>query len=488
MENSTQNREPGGGYQQEKVGQNPIERRAELRRVLFISYSFPPSIEMGAITCGQIARYLPMYGWHPVVLTIKEEYFEEGHLNREGDAPPHAYTDTIVRTSMLPHPLDIYRWFKSNSLVKNVSSADKQPAKEAIVNTHTSNGWSRFRDLMLAVLSIPDIYTGWLIPAVINGLRTIRQTNTWAIFSSAPYFTPHLVGYAISQLTGLPWMAHFRDPWITGRVPEYAIDGFSFRVNRKLERITVERANAVVCVTEEHAALMRSAYPQMPASKFTAVMNGFDGAEWEELAEAFARNTQIYDDRPRKFRIAYAGTIYLGRDPTPLFCALRALIDAGEMRKEELAIELMGRCETVGRNQSISSFISEAGLDGCVQRVGTLDHSETLRRLSQSDLLLLLAEIWTIQIPGKTYEYLKTGRPILALTHEGALANLLRQTGGGWVVDPQDQAGIISALRECYQSWKQGLPGRAPDPVIVESFDRRRTTRRIAELLDSFTK
>jgi hypothetical protein len=113
-----------------------------------------------------------------------------------------------------------------------------------------------------------------------------------------------------------------------------------------------------------------------------------------------------------------------------------------------------------------------------------LSHSETLRRLLQSDLLLLLAEELVVQIPGKTFEYLKTRRPILALACEGAVARLLRRTGGAWVVNPNDQPGVINAVRECYRLWKCGQPGPAPDPRIVESFDRRRTTARIADLLD----
>ena len=132
----------------------------------------------------------------------------------------------------------------------------------------------------------------------------------------------------------------------------------------------------------------------------------------------------------------------------------------------------------------MADIISEAGIEGCVEMRGRLSHSETLRRLLQSDLLLLLSEKQLIEIPGKTFEYLKTRRPILALTYEGAVATLLRRTGGAWVVNPDDQPGVINAVRECYRLWKCGQPGPAPDPRIVESFDRRRTTARIADLLD----
>jgi len=281
-------------------------------------------------------------------------------------------------------------------------------------------------------------------------------------------------------------VAHFRDPWITGLLPDYHPGALHFKISRALERMTVERAAAVVCVTEEHAALMRKAYDQTPASKFVVVMNGFDDLEWKEAEASPARSAQRAANSPRKFRITYAGKLYMKRNPEPLFRALRALIDAGEIAREEVSVELIGWCESSeGRN--VTDLVVEAGLEDCVNVTGPLDHFGTLRRLSQSDLLLLLAEGLVAQIPGKTFEYLKTHRPILALTSEGAVANLLRKTGGGWVVNPDDHAGIVAAVRECYQSWKRGAPARAPSSAVVESFDRRRTTGRIAGLLDSLT-
>jgi hypothetical protein len=110
---------------------------------------------------------------------------------------------------------------------------------------------------------------------------------------------------------------------------------------------------------------------------------------------------------------------------------------------------------------------------------GRLSHFETLRRLLQSDLLLLLSEKQLVEIPGKTFEYLKTGRPILALTYEGAVATLLLRTGDAWVVSPDDQPGIVNAARECYHFWKYRLPGREPDSSVVESFDRRSILRTV---------
>ncbi len=450
----------------------------EMRRVLFVSYSFPPSMEMGAYSCAQITRYLPLYGWEPVALTVREKYIDDLYLSRDGSSRSRC-PDLVIRTRKLPYPLDIYRRFKS--LVRGRGSRVEDRGSSAGPAVRSSP--LDLRGLLLSLLSLPDIHNGWLIPAVAAGLRAIKRTGASAICSSAPYFTSHLVGYWLALLTGAPWVAHFRDPWITGLHEERRPNKLCFTINRALERMTVSRADAVVCVTEEHAALMRAAYDQMPASKFAVVMNGFDGLEWQEAIESLSQSEKSAAGEQRKFRITYAGNLYMKRDPAPLFRALRALIDSGEMERDEARVEFIGWCES-SEGQSMAERVSEAGLEGIVEMRGRLSHSETLRRLLQADLLLLLVEKQIIEIPGKTYEYLKTERPILALTPGGAVANLLRRTGGAWVVNPEDQQGVVNAVRERYQLWKRGLPGPRPDPLIVESFDRRKTTGQIAELLN----
>jgi glycosyltransferase involved in cell wall biosynthesis len=473
----------------------------ESRRVLFISYSFPPNMEMGAYTCAQIARYLPLYGWEPVVLTVKEKYVDDPRLKHDGADRANG-SDMVIRTHKLPHVSDIYRRFKSKIgdlriadcglRIADFLRLDRQSeiAKRAERNSRFSSirnpqsAIRNLRGLLLSFSSVPDKYNGWLIPAVAAGLRAVIQTRVKLIYSSAPYFTSHLAGYWLALLTGLPWVAHFRDPWVTGLREEYRPGNkICFGINRALERMTVSRADAVVCVTEEHAALMRAAYDQMAASKFAVVMNGFDGLEWQEAIESLPAAERYAAGAPRKFRVTYAGNLYMKRNPSPLFRALRTLIDCGEIARDEVSVELIGSCES-SEGRGMADLVSEAGIGGCVEMTGMLSHSETLRRLLQSDLLLLLAEELVVQIPGKTFEYLKTRRPILALACEGAVAKLLRRTGGAWVVNPNDQPGVINAVRECYRLWKCGQPGPAPDPRIVESFDRRRTTARIADLLD----
>jgi glycosyltransferase involved in cell wall biosynthesis len=336
----------------------------------------------------------------------------------------------------------------------------------------------KLRRLILSALTIPDIYTGWILPAIVAGLKAARESKAEQIFSSGPFWTNHLVGLALSHLTGLPWTAHFRDPWMTGNW-QAPTSSLATRLNNWLERIVVTRATAVVSVTEEHSVAFRRTYPRLPADKFFTVPNGYDNGEWEE-SPAEARREQ---ESEGKFLIAYTGKFYIERDPQPLFRALRTLINSGEIEREQVRVDLVGWCET-SEGRSVREMAVNLGLRECVNILGPRSRQETIRRIRQADLLLLLAERFVIQIPGKTYEYLRAGRPILALTSGGALANFLLRTGAGWVVDPKDDAGVLGAVRERYRQWKAGERGPVADPEIVAGFDRRKLAGRLAELFD----
>jgi len=452
------------------------------RRVLFVAYQFAPSLEMGARSCVQIARYLPLYGWSPVALTAREKYIEERYRGSDDEIAKLGLPDAIVRTRLLPHPFDIYRWLRS-ALRRKPQDRSGAAAETAIVVDRPLAEKGMLRRLALSALSIPDMYTGWILPAVVAGLKAARESKAEQIFSSGPFWTNHLVGLALSYFTGLPWTAHFRDPWIAGNW-QASTSSLATRLNKWLERIVVTRATAVVSVTEEHSATFRQAYPDLPPDKFFTVPNGYDNEEWsDEEWELGPTEIQREQESEKKFLITYTGKFYIERDPQPLFRALRTLIDSGEIEREQVRVDLVGWCET-SEGRSVKEMADKFGLSDCVNILGPRGRQETIRRMMRANLLLLLAERFIIQIPGKTYEYLRAGRPILALTPEGALAKFMRRTGAGWVVDPKDDAGVLRAVRERYRQWKAGEPGPSVDRKIVTGFDRRKLAGRLADVFD----
>ncbi|HEY8133464.1 MAG TPA: glycosyltransferase [Thermoanaerobaculia bacterium] len=433
-----------------------------MNRVLFITLHFPPSRDIGAHACEQIARHLPFYGWEPVVLTRPKHLIEFGDPSSQ-----RSFSGKIVEAGVLPHPLSIYRWFKQR--IRRSGGGDHV----ADVNQNERYGLRRW---VLSLLDTPDRYTGWILPATIAGLRTIRREHIRHIISSGPYWTNHLVGMILSTLTRVPWTAHYRDPW--NQVPQMKpVSAASARVEQWLERLVITRADSVVCVTDAHTRLLRQIFDTIAADKFVTIPNGFDGQEWDACA------TALPPDRSR-FVIAYTGTFMMGtRSPRPLFRALRQLIDSGNVDLHVVCVQLFGNCD-VAEGKSVREMAAGYGLQDVVQVGAPLDRRATQQRMVAADLLLLLAEGWTLQIPGKTYEYLRAGRPILALTSEGSLADLLRRTGGAWIADPADQAAIADAILQTYVAWKTQQPILRADPALVASFDRRRLAAQFAALFD----
>lgn len=441
----------------------------ERRRVLLITYEFPPSLAIGGQTCNQLARYLPLYDWDPVVLTVKERYFP-----RRDDSREPGFPGRIARTMVIPHPLDIYARIKSQFGFQRSFETDGQREAE-----WSGDGIGTIRRWMLSLLKTPDVYTGWILPAIVAGLGEIRRQRVIHLWSSAPYWSNHLIALILSQLTGLSWTAHFRDPWIG--IPRWKPESIvSKRIETTLERMVVSRATSVVCVTDMHADLLRRAYPELPPEKFVTIPNGFDEAEWVDIARETADAGLAQSDT---FIIRYAGSLYQRRNPLPVFQALRKLLDARLVARESIIVDLIGWCD-VAEGHQVKVMAEECRIADRITFSGPLGRDETLRRTAQANLLLLLAEDQPYQIPGKTYEYLRAGRPILALTTEGALAQLLRRTGGAWVINPADEHAIVAAIRDAYGRWREGRNGPGMDRAVVNGFDRRVLAGKLAAVFD----
>jgi hypothetical protein len=426
---------------------------------------------VGAQSCDQICRYLSSYGWRVTVLTVRERHIEDPA------AEIQPFPGVVTRTDLLPHPLFLYRRLRAGFPRKRNGEAREA---ELGMEPPASNG--RLRRWLLSMLMLPDSYTSWIPTAVAAGLREIRRERVDCLFSSGPWWTNHIVGFCLARMTGLPWVAHFRDPWTQGPWLKPTSD-WSVRIEKALERLVLRSADTVVCVTDAHASLLRRSHPDLDPGKFVSIPNGYDGTEWAS-PNGKPDGAQHEGGEKDRFVITYAGNLYAKRTPYPLFASLRSLIDSGEAVREHFRIELIGNCYAAG-DAPVPDMAASFGLETQVDLPGFLGRKETLRRVARSNLLLLLAEDWPYRIPAKTYEYLRAGRPILALTTEEALVDLLSRTGGAWVADPTRPEEIRAALKQAYSLWKEGRDQPGPRPDLVASFDRRVLAGRLAQVLES---
>ena len=438
------------------------------RRVLVVAFDFPPSLEIGAHACRQLTRHLPDSGWEPIVLTVQDRF----SVNPEAEGR-YDFPGIIVRTPALPHPLTLWaalrRYVDRTAADRStVPYTDGAPRKGAAA---TLKRW------VLSLLWVPDVQTGWGPVAVIAGLWAARRHRIGHVLSSGPRWTNHLVGLAVATLTRRPWTVHFRDPWLG--IPQWKpVSRLSLAMEAALEAVVIRRATTVVCVTERHRQMLLERYRTLPAPKFTTIPNGFDDDEW--LALPFGRSVK---DEGR-FVIAYVGSFYQARDPKPLFSAIRRLLDEGVITDNSIRIQLVGWCD-VADGLPVRDAVRRARLESIVDFTGALPRRQALAHMAEADLLLLLAEEQPFQIPGKTYEYLRAGRPILALTKPGALADLLDGARGVAVVDPGDVEGIAAVIGRHLDRWHRAQPAECPDSDFVARFDRRRLAGELAAVLGS---
>jgi glycosyltransferase involved in cell wall biosynthesis len=441
-----------------------------MRRALVVAYHFPPSTTVGANSCAQMVRYLPEYGWEPIVLSAPADEF----ARVEGDSvrsKRSGISGKVLRAASLPHPYGVHRRIRSWLRPKGRGGA----AVDGRVTPAWRSSWPGRQ--LLALLEMPDDHMGWWAPAVWKGMRAARSEGVDCVLSSAPMWTNHVVGLTLRRLTGLPLVVHYRDPWTQVRQWK-ARSRFSDWTDRRLERAVIHAADAVVCVTDRHRALLERLYPDVPSSRFSTITNGYDEGEWRGIEPVSAR------DRAGRsaFVITYTGSLYQERSPFPLFRAIRRLADSGSVRLEQMRIDLVGWCEEA-EGRSVRAVAEELGLARCVQVLPPVERAEALRRLVGSDLLLLLAEDWTLQVPAKTYEYLRAGPPVLALTQDGALSDVLRKASGTFIVAPTDLEGIERLVGTLFRKWAGGVPTERRDPQEVVMYERKGLAGRLAEVL-----
>jgi glycosyltransferase involved in cell wall biosynthesis len=276
------------------------------------------------------------------------------------------------------------------------------------------------------------------------------------------------------------WVADFRDPWID-MLPHWFADTrstLSDRIERWMERQVVRRADKVVTTTERMRAAMRARYPKLPPDRFLTIPNSIDS---DRLCTLAATPAAKYP----QFTITYAGALYFGRTPEPLFLAVSDLVRAGRIAESELRIKLVGRCHEVDGTPT-AEVASRYGLTAVVEILDAVPYDEVIPILQKSHLLLVLApDGHQLVVPAKVFDYLGAGSRILALAEPGATADVISETGSGRSFPYADVAG----MREYLYALMRQPGGREStvSPAALARYDARQLTGRLAsEALDHF--
>lgn len=427
-----------------------------MKRVLVIAYYFPPLGMGGVQRVLKFVKYLPDFGWEPTVLTVKDVvyYAKDASLLKE------AGKCEVVRTGSLD-PLRIRR---------RLSNVKKEYEGKPFGDSLT--GLGRWNRVISTWICVPDTKVLWLPFAVQRGLALLKSGCFDLIFTTSPPHSAHLAGLVLKRRTGLPWTADFRDDWM-GDYVDLLPTSVQRRVNRALARRVVNGADRVVAVSQPIKDRM-ICHSKKKDDNFTVIPNGYDRADFGGFRSA----------RTDRLTITYCGTVSRILDPGPFLESVAEAIRMNPKLNEKLRVRFVGA--DCGMN--LRKTAGRLGLDEVVECVGYVSHEESIGWLMNSDMLLLLIPntFGAGMVTGKVFEYLASGKPILAVVPPGEAERLVIKHARGIVVRPENLKAMAAQLLRSVALWERGdLKLSVPRWQGISQYDRRTQTERLAELFDS---
>lgn len=424
-----------------------------MKKVLIITYYWPPSGGAGVQRWLKFAKFLPEFGWQPVILTVDPEYASYPQLDKSLAAEIHP--DCMVFTTKSFELYNIYKLISGKREVPYGGFANE--AKEGPLQ--------KLSKFIRGNFLLPDPRKGWNAYAYKKAAKLIREFNIETVVTTSPPHSTQLIGLKLKRNFSIRWIADLRDPWTDiYYYNQFKHTALARMIDQNYERIVVENADVLVAVSEDVKRIF-AGKTLIPASEKTVIIpNGFD--EDDFYRKEFPKE--------EKKVITYTGTISEAYDVSGLLEAIRKL---GEQVKQELIVRFVGKVP-----QSIADKFIDTGVS--TDLVGYVDHAKSIEYLYRSDLLLMIVPRVINNrgiITGKFFEYLASGKSIIAVgPTDGDLANLIDETNCGKIFDYADVDNMYCFLSEILKNSNEIVVS-----VKAKQYSRRALTRQIAGILDS---
>jgi len=401
-----------------------------MKKVLIITYYWPPSGGAGVQRWLKFAKYLPQYGWEPIIYTPENPDFAIEDQSLQKDVSK----DMTVIKRKIWEPYEIYKTLIGKKGQKvNVSFA-QAGKKQGFIHKLALSVRGNFL--------IPDPRCFWIRPSVHYLEKYLKENPVDAIISTGPPHSMHLIGLKLHRKTNIPWIADLRDPWTNiDFYRELNLSWLADNIHHRKERQVLSEANGVVSVTPTWCREL-SEISNRPVS---LVHNGYDE---EDIV-------QVNDPIDSDFSIVHIGSINAARNPNVLWMALNELLQEVPELKKSLKIKLVGNVEPV-----VFADIEKYQLTDYIEKIGYLSHAEAITFQQTSQLLLLLINNTPNAggiLTGKLYEYMASARPILAIGPvRSDIATLLKETQSGSIVGFDDVSGMKSVILDFFEKYKLG--------------------------------
>lgn len=426
------------------------------KKVLIIAYYFPPMGMGGVQRVAKFVKYLPQFGWQPVVLTVKDVEYLWHDSSLMEDIPE----EVRVKRSGSLDPLRILFLIKKIFKAKNKKS-DRR-----------SEFYTERKSRFLSWFLFPDNKIGWLPWALAKGFFLCRRERIDLIFSTSPPLTSHLLGYLLKLFTGTRWVSDYRDLWGGGYQHEHLPTPLHGWLKNRLQRTFLKKADGVVSVNRLLSQRLKE--KQTRLVKSVTIPSGFDPEDFE-----IAKKTQ-----PDFLSIVYAGTFSPDHNPQPFFVALSDLLRENLIPKNRVKFFHIG----VSAGISVEALVARYDLGDVVEKKGYLPHREAVKFMSGAHLFLLAItprQKGEVVITGKVFEYMAARRPILAVVPPGgAAAKIVNQLKAGKVVPPDSITEIKEALFHFYKEFeKKSITSKIKDGDL-RLFERKYLTSKLAKCFE----
>lgn len=428
------------------------------KKVLFITYYWPPASGAPVNRILKFYNYLPEFGWEPVILTTESGDFPFEDANLLCDVRP----DTKIFRSKGISFHKIFR-FISPASKKTFISYDFTDASHRSFMDKVSR-WFKYN-------IIPDTRLPWYFSTVKNAVKIIREEKIDLIFTSSPPQTNHLIACKAARKTGIPWVADFRDPWtdVFWLADSKMRMKFIHNMDKRIERKILSGTDAVVTVGPTLVDILQ---PKTPKKVFQ-ITNGYD--------ENYFKDSSYQPNK--KFRITYAGSLSKEQDPKCFFDALEVLKQNVDFY-ENLEIFFIGNFPPF-----LHDMIDHSSYKEKIVFLPYMPYADSLKSIALSELLLMFVPKTSDNkciITSKLFDYLGAQRPVLAFGPTDCdAAVIIKDVGAGAIYDYSDSRNAADFILKNFNVWKSEEKGVQMQPEKIEQYTRRNLTQKLSEIFDT---
>jgi glycosyltransferase involved in cell wall biosynthesis len=428
------------------------------KKVLIIAYYWPPSGGSGVQRWLKFVKYLPQFGWEPYVFTPENPSFAIRDESLLKDVPLEA---EVIR-------FPIWEPYESFHKLSGIFGQKKSAKPTDLVATKNKTVLQKISTFIRANFFIPDPRVFWVRPSVKFLHDFLRDNEISTIITTGPPHSVHLIGYRLKNKNpALRWLADFRDPWSEwGFLDSLNVSTPVRNIHRKLEAKVLQRADKIITITPFYVRRFEA----LSQRKVVLLTNGYDEDDFKTLVI----------EPTEKFIIRHVGTVNEKCDPKPFLSAIQKLMIEDPEFKSKLHIDFVGEVHS-----HVKDFVrASSELSVVTTFTPSVPHQELISIYGKSSLLVLILTGYKDAegyLPGKLFEYLATGLPVLGTgPSHGDAAALLTNTAAGEMIEETEEEKIKMKIMEYFSAWKKG-EGKTPWRD-VQQYSRKNITKELIEL------